>query len=136
MISATSSSSTSTSFRSPAIVRLDLLLREDLDDVDVHLPGDEVAQGVLVAALVHEVAQHDDDALAARLEAEGPQRLRQVARPGRLELVEEVEQPPQAAPAAQRPACDCVSRSLNASITTRSRLTRPMKPSAAATCLA
>src|SRR5262245_54973763 len=83
-------------------LRLDLFLRQDLNDVDVELPGDEVAQGLLVAALVHQVAEQHDDALAAALDAEGAQRLPQVAGAGRLDLLEEVHQPPDAAPAAGR----------------------------------
>src|SRR5438128_1920750 len=62
-------------------VRLDLFLREHMDQVNVVLAGDEVAQGVFVAAFVHEVAQEDDDSLAGRLQAEGAQGFLQVARP-------------------------------------------------------
>jgi hypothetical protein len=61
-----------------------------------------IAQRFLVAALVHEIAEDDDDALAARLDAETAQRLRQIARSRRLDFRQEIEQTPQAAPAAQR----------------------------------
>src|SRR5262249_31811009 len=78
----------------------DLFLGGYLGGVNVQLAGHQVAQGLLVAALVHEVAQHDDDALAGALEAEGAQGAGQVAGAGGLELVEEVQKAPQAAPAA------------------------------------
>ncbi len=65
--------------------------------------------------------------LPLRLEAEGAQRLFEIAGPGRLELLEEVERRATGSSCRAPAGRLCVSRSLNASMTTRSMLTSPIK---------
>src|SRR5262249_1156961 len=77
-------------------LRLDLLLGEYLNDIHVELSSHEIAEGVLVAALVEEVAEEDDDTRTLALEAERPQRLAQIARPRGVDPVEESQHSPQA----------------------------------------
>src|SRR5262249_48628719 len=84
----------------PDDFRLDFLVRKNLDYVDVQIAGDQVAQGLFVPALVHEVTQEDHDALATTFDAERPQGPFQVTGPGRFDLFQEVQQSPEAAPAA------------------------------------
>ena len=64
MISATSSSSAVDQAEVADQLGLDFLLAQDVDDVDIHLPGQQVAQRVLVAMLVQEVGDHHDDPFA------------------------------------------------------------------------
>lgn len=47
--------------------RIDLLLGEDLNGIDIHVPRHQVAECVLVTTFVHEVAQEDNDSLAGIL---------------------------------------------------------------------
>src|SRR5262249_36472552 len=60
-------------------LRLDLFLRQDLNDIDIELPGDQVAEGIFIAALIHEVTEKNEDSLAAALDAETAERPFQVA---------------------------------------------------------
>ena len=79
MISAISSSSTSTRRRSPTSSgSTSSWLRRWIDE-DVHVPRQQVAQGVLVAVLVEEVGDDDDDALAGVADRELAGRGLQVA---------------------------------------------------------
>src|SRR5262249_3773409 len=52
-------------------LRVDLFLRQDLDHIDVILPGQQVAKGLFVAFLVHKVAQDNDDSLSGGLNGKG-----------------------------------------------------------------
>ena len=134
VISAASPSSTSTRRRSPTSSGVDLLLAQDVDDVDVHVPGQQVAEGLLVAVLVEEVGDDDDDPLAGVPDGELAGRGGQVARArgckcSRYWTTRHICDRP------RMPCSPCSSWALKVSTRTRSWFTSPMNASAAATCL-
>ena len=135
VISATSSSSASTRRRSPTSSGSTSSLAQDVDDVDVHVPGQQVAEGVLVAVLVEEVGDDDDDPLAGVPDGERawPRRSGR-SRPmawrwSRYWTTRHICDRPRMLGMPRS------SRLLKVSSITRSWFTRPMNARAAATCL-
>ena len=84
LTSAMSSSSMSLELQVALEIGLDLLRRQHLHGEEVVLSAGDVAQAVLVAALVEEVGEDDDDALVAVREGEALARLGEVTRAGRV----------------------------------------------------
>ncbi len=88
-------------------VRIDLGGGEDLDHVDIQIARKQIAEGRLVAGLVHQVAEHYDDPPAGVADAEVLHALSQGNALAPLDLFEMFDHPPQALTATKdrrRPA--------------------------------